>query len=77
VGEGLCGAPNIPAAVFNSIRDIPVMVISQGSSSSNLTFIVDEDCVRSVVRRLHKTFFENWIEPLPEIASLELEAVAE
>ena len=77
VGEGLCGAPNIPAQVFNSIRDIPVMMISQGSSSSNLTFVVNQDHVKSVITRLHETFFETWIDQLPEIASLDLEAITQ
>jgi aspartate kinase len=77
VGEGLCGAPSIPAAVFNSIRGIPVLLISQGSSSSNLTFVVEQEFVESVIMRLHETFFENWVEPLSDIAGLELEAVAD
>jgi aspartate kinase len=77
VGEGLCGAPSIPAKVFNAICDIPIMAISQGASSSNLTFVVEESYVQSVVTRLHETFFENWMEPLPEIAPLELQAVGD
>lgn len=77
VGEGLCGAPRITAAVFNSIRNIPVTLISQGASSSNLTFVVDQECVKRVVTRLHQTFFENGMEEFRETMPLELQAVAE
>jgi aspartate kinase len=76
VGEGLCGVSSIPAMVFSSIRDIPVLLISQGSSSSNLTFVVDEEYVESVVTRLHATFFDNCTEPAAEIAPVELAAIA-
>jgi len=77
VGEGLCGAPRITASVFNSIRNIPVTLISQGASSSNLTFVVDEECVKTVVTRLHQTFFENGIEEFQEMIPLELLSIAE
>jgi aspartate kinase len=76
VGEGLCGAPRITASVFNSIRNIPVTLISQGASSSNLTFVVDEECVKTVVTRLHQTFFENGIEEFEEMVPLELLSIA-
>lgn len=77
VGEGLCGAPRTTSAVFNSIRNIPVTLISQGASSSNLTFVVDQDCVKSVVTRLHQTLFESGMGELQEINDLDLQAVAE
>jgi aspartate kinase len=76
VGAGLCGAPRITASVFNSIRNIPVTLISQGASSSNLTFVVDEECVKTVVTRLHRTFFENGIEDFQEMVPLELMSIA-
>ncbi len=32
-------------------------MISQGASEINLTFVIEEDAVPDVVRRLHSTFF--------------------
>ena len=59
VGTGLCGTPGIAARVFSTISDINVTLISQGASSINLTFAVENDRVKEVVSRLHATFFEN------------------
>jgi aspartate kinase len=77
VGEGLCGAPRITAAVFNAISNIPITLISQGASSSNLTFVVDQESAKWVVRRLHQTFFEREMEQFQATIPLELQAVSE
>ncbi|MEA2204374.1 MAG: aspartate kinase [Blastocatellia bacterium] len=58
VGAGLRGTPGIAARVFNTISDINVSLISQGASSVNLTFAVDEQFVGQAVSRLHAEFFE-------------------
>lgn len=58
VGAGLRGTPGIAARVFNTISDINVSLISQGASSVNLTFAVDEQFVTQAVTRLHETFFQ-------------------
>lgn len=58
VGAGLRGTPGIAASVFSTISDINVMLISQGSSSINLTFVIEERQMREAVSRLHGTFFE-------------------
>jgi aspartate kinase len=57
VGEGLRSTRGIPARVFSAIEEIDIAVISQGSSSINLTFLVPEAEVNAVVSRLHRTFF--------------------
>lgn len=57
VGAGLRGTPGIAARVFNTISDINVMLISQGSSSINLTFVIEESRIEEAVNRLHETFF--------------------
>lgn len=57
VGEGLRGTPGIAARVFNTISDINVTLISQGASSINLTFAIEEGRVSEAVTRLHQTFF--------------------
>jgi aspartate kinase len=57
VGEGLRGTPGIAASVFSTISDINVSLISQGASSINLTFAIEEQRVNEAVQRLHKAFF--------------------
>jgi aspartate kinase len=57
VGEGLRGTPGIAARVFSTISDINVTLISQGASSINFTFAIEETRVEEAVRRLHDAFF--------------------
>jgi aspartate kinase len=64
VGENLREVPGIAAHVFGQLIDVKIRMISQGASEINLTFVVDEEQVPSVVQRLHKTFFAD---PDPEI----------
>lgn len=58
VGEGLRGTPGIAAKVFSTISDINVTLISQGASSINFTFAIEEERLNEAVRRLHEAFFE-------------------
>jgi aspartate kinase len=64
VGENLREVPGIAAHVFGQLTDVKIRMISQGASEINLTFVVDEDQVPSIVQRLHRTFFAD---PDPEI----------
>ena len=57
VGENLREIPGIAAHVFGEMSDIKIRMISQGASEINLTFVIDEAQVPSVVQRLHKSFF--------------------
>jgi aspartokinase len=57
VGEGLLGTPGITAKRLWHDRGINVSLISQGASSINLTFAVEEERVNEVVNRLHDSFF--------------------
>ena len=57
VGEGLRGTPGIAARAFSTISDINVSLISQGASSVNFTFAVEEEHAKEVVSRLHEEFF--------------------
>lgn len=59
VGEGLRGTPGIEARVFSTISDIKVSLISQGASSINFTFVVEEERVKEAVTRLHEEFFSH------------------
>jgi aspartate kinase len=59
VGEGLRGTPGIAARIFSCLTDINVSLISQGASSINLTFVIEEENLHEAVSRLHAAFFEN------------------
>ena len=59
VGEGLRGTPGVAAHVFSTISDINVTLISQGASSINFTFAIEETRVAEAVTRLHDAFFSN------------------
>ena len=57
VGENVRHTPGIAAQVFGELKDVNIRMISQGASEINLTFVIEEDAVPQVVKRLHKTFF--------------------
>ena len=76
VGEGLRGTPGIAARAFNTISDINISLISQGASSVNLTFVIDEARGTEAVRRLHEAFFERANDQTPETVLLESKGAA-
>jgi aspartate kinase len=57
VGVGLRDTPGLAGRVFNAVWPANVEVISQGASSINMTFVVQEEDGPEVVRRLHREFF--------------------
>ena len=57
VGEGLRNTAGIAGRVFGALADTNIALISQGASSTNLTFVVSEKDVEDVVKRLHERFF--------------------
>ena len=57
VGENLREKPGVAARVFSELSDVKIRMISQGASAINLTFVVEEDAVPDIIRRLHAAFF--------------------
>lgn len=57
VGEGLRASTGLASSVFSTIKDVNVALISHGASSVNLTFVVKEDYVADVIKKLHREFF--------------------
>ena len=57
VGDNLKFTPGVAARLFGAIGDANVNMISQGASEINLTFVVNESEVNTVVERLHEEFF--------------------
>jgi aspartate kinase len=75
VGEEIKSTPGIAARAFGALRDTNVLMISQGASEINLSFVVQEDSADEAVRLLHKEFFtsKEW----PDIfESINAEAVS-
>jgi aspartate kinase len=58
VGSDIKFTPGIAARIFSTIEDVNVLMISQGASRRNVSFVVEERDVEQVVRRLHREFFE-------------------
>ena len=57
VGSGLRDARGVAAQIFAAIADFNISLISHGASSVNMTFVVKEDVVNAVIKRLHDEFF--------------------
>ncbi len=58
VGKGIRTTPGVAARVFAALRDVNVVLISQGASETNITFVVDAGDAAEALRRLHREFFE-------------------
>jgi aspartate kinase len=57
VGDALREMPGVAARVFGVIPEVKIRMISQGASDINLTFVIEEDDVPDVIKRLHTAFF--------------------
>ncbi len=57
VGEGLRNTSGLAAKIFSTISDINISLISHGASGVNVTFVVKEENLNEVVKRLHGAFF--------------------
>jgi len=66
VGDNLRNSPGIAAKVFSAISDINIIMISQGASEINISFVINEESIDDAVMKLHKVLFANAKE-FPEI----------
>lgn len=57
VGSAIRETSGIAARVYSAISDVNIEMISQGASSSNLTFVIREEEGDAVIRDLHRVFF--------------------
>ena len=58
VGEGLRASSGLASKIFSTLGDVNISLISHGASSVNLTFVVKEEKVNNVIKKLHGTFFQ-------------------
>ena len=63
VGEGLKRTKGIPGQIFGLLQDTRIYSISQGASEINLSFVIDEEHLPTVVTRLHSFFFNGDLDP--------------
>ncbi len=59
VGDNLRNSPGLAVKMLAPISDVNINMISQGASEINLSFVIDEESVDSVVLRLHKELFSH------------------
>ena len=57
VGSGLRDTSGVAAQIFTAISGFNISLISHGASSVNMTFVVEENVVGEVIKRLHNKFF--------------------
>jgi len=57
VGQELKFTPGIAARIFRAVERINILMISQGASRRNVSFVVEERDAEDAVRRLHQEFF--------------------
>lgn len=57
VGDGLRASTGLASKIFSTIDDVHIALVSHGASSVNLTFVVKENDVIGVIRKLHSEFF--------------------
>jgi aspartate kinase len=70
VGEGLRRDARLAAQVIGALEGLPLAMVSQGGSRTNVTVVLPEADAVTAMRRLHRRFFE------PEPAGTEHEALA-
>jgi aspartate kinase len=58
VGDNVRPTSGISGKVFTAIRAVNVIMISQGASERNLSFVIEESDLPRAVGLLHKAFFE-------------------
>lgn len=63
VGQKMKETAGVAAKIFGIISDIPIHLISQGASEINISFVVDDDQVDTVVNRLHDELFNGQLDP--------------
>ena len=58
VGEGMRGRASVAAEIFRALSGFPVAMITKGASAINISLVVAEADVTSVVASLHDAFFQ-------------------
>jgi aspartate kinase len=58
VGDQMRATAGVADQIFHALREINLVMISQGASEINMSLVIDESQIDEAVRQLHKQFFE-------------------
>jgi aspartate kinase len=58
VGDQMRSTAGVANQIFQALREINLVMITQGASEINMSLVINESQVDEAVRRLHKHFFE-------------------
>jgi aspartate kinase len=69
VGDQMQGTAGVANRIFRALADINILMITQGASDINMSFVVEDADVTAAVQRLHKELFDstktnNFLEPI-------------
>jgi len=69
VGERMHGTPGVAGRTFTALgqQGVNIIAIAQGSSESNISFVVQEEHMKVALAALHREFA--LVDPVPEFAS--------
>jgi aspartokinase len=58
VGQNMCGTPGIAGKTFNAMgkAGVNLIAIAQGSSETNISFVIKEQSVVAALQCLHQEF---------------------
>jgi bifunctional aspartokinase / homoserine dehydrogenase 1 len=58
VGQNMCGTPGIAGRTFNALgkEGVNLIAIAQGSSETNISFVIEEQSVLPALKTLHREF---------------------
>jgi aspartate kinase len=59
VGDQMRSTAGVANQIFGALKEINLVMISQGASEINMSIVIDESQVDKAVQRLHKQFFES------------------
>jgi aspartate kinase len=57
VGDNIRGTPGVGVRIFRALSNINVLMVSQGASQLNFSFVIANQDLRPAVAALHKEFF--------------------
>jgi aspartate kinase len=57
VGEGLRASTGLASKIFSTVDNVSISLVSHGASAVNLTFVVKDEYVADVIKKLHHEFF--------------------
>jgi aspartate kinase len=59
VGNNLKYTPGVARSAFGSLVDINILMVSQGASNINFSFLIDERDANAAIQNLHADFFRD------------------